>query len=108
MSSAPLEPLAMIPGGMWEQVGWWDQVRRNQQQSYEARLNPPSESGEQLRELRLDLGLSQVEMGKRLGITSVYVCQMESGVRPLAAWVVPIIEIALANQPLTLTSERVA
>jgi DNA-binding XRE family transcriptional regulator len=88
MSSTPLEPLAMIPGGMWDQVGWWDQVERNRRKRYDDRYA----TGLRLRDVRRSLGITGAAITRHLGLCKDVVSQWENGYKPIPTYHVAKIE----------------
>lgn len=91
----PLVPLAMIPGGMWDQVGWWDQVYRNVMDRAILRGLEPGGPGFEIRQRRSAVGMSQASLARRIGVTQPFVWMMEFGVRPIPRRLAPLIDLAL-------------
>lgn len=92
----PLQPLSLIPGTVWDQVGWWEQVSRNRCMS-RANGVPISGEGAGIRRRRLRAGLSQGELACRIGVTQVFVSMIELGDRPIPCRLAPLIDLALAG-----------
>jgi DNA-binding XRE family transcriptional regulator len=76
MSNTPIEPLAMIPGGMWDQVGWWDEVKRNKHRRFAVGLK--------LRRERRSLGVTQAALALHIGVSQELVSRWECGERPVS------------------------
>lgn len=53
--------------------------------------------GQRVRAKRLELGLTQVDLGKRLKKLSSYICEIERGSRPVSAYLVHCLEKELGE-----------
>lgn len=97
-SSDVLVPLALIPGHVWDALGWWDQIQRNKKHTTPlGGLGRATGDGLIMRRLRLNAGLSQRELGDRLGISRGFVKNMELGDKPIPAKRRAAIELALGG-----------